>query len=321
MEYDSLFKQLLKTFFQSFMELFFPEETQHIQWESIEFLDTEEHAQTDEGQSFHRSADLIVKVYAIDGEEELVLIHVEIENPWRENFRARMFEYFMFIRLRYSLPIFPIAICPERRSKPFEMESYTEKIFGHKLLSYNYFHLGLPGLSVADYWTDDNPVSWAFSSLMNRGDEDKIHRLETCYHRIYESGLPDNQKSLLVNFTRTYYQLTPEEATVLRERLNQASNKEIEEMEYSYFGQARQEGRQEGMQEGKQEGMQEGRQEGMQAGMHFILLEMLQVKFGELPQVTTDRVRAIESQEELASLVTKAHNAESLEDLGLNGTA
>ena len=76
-------------------------------------------------------------------------------------------------------------------------------------------------------------------------------------------------------------------------------------MEYSYFGQAR----------------QEGRQEGRQAGMHFILLEMLQVKFGELPQVTTDRVRAIESQEELATLVTKAHNAESLEDLGLNGTA
>ena len=83
MEYDSLFKQLLKTFFQSFMELFFPEETQRIQWESIEFLDTEEHAQTDEGQSFHRNADLIVKVGAIDGEEELVLIHVEIENPWR----------------------------------------------------------------------------------------------------------------------------------------------------------------------------------------------------------------------------------------------
>ena len=102
MEYDSLFKQLLKAFFQSFMKLFFPAEAQRIQWESIEFLNTEEHAQTDAGQSFHRNADLVVKAATVGGAEELFLIHIEIEHPWRENFRARMFEYFMFIRLRVS---------------------------------------------------------------------------------------------------------------------------------------------------------------------------------------------------------------------------
>jgi hypothetical protein len=48
---------------------------------------------------------------------------------------------------------------------------------------------------------------------------------------------------------------------------------------------------------------------------------MLQVKFGELSPVTTDRVKAIESQEELAALATKVLSAESLEDLGLNGAA
>jgi hypothetical protein len=174
MEYDSLFKQLLKGFFQYFMELMFPNEAQRIQWESIEFLDTEEHAQTDEGQSFHRNADLVVKVATLNGADELFLIHVEIENPWRETLRYRMFEYFMFVRLRHRLPVFPIALCPERRTKPFEVESYREEIFGHELLTYNYFHIGLSGLSVADYWSDDNPVSWAFSALMDRGDEDKI---------------------------------------------------------------------------------------------------------------------------------------------------
>ena len=75
-------------------------------------------------------------------------------------------------------------------------------------------------------------------------------------------------------------------------------------MEYSYFGKLRQEGIQEGLQ-----------------GMHFILLEMLQVKFGELPPVITDQVKAIESREELTTLATKARNAESLADLGLNGAA
>jgi hypothetical protein len=54
-----------------------------IQWESIEFLDAEEHSQTAEGQSFHRNADLVVKVATLNGADELFLIHVEIENPWR----------------------------------------------------------------------------------------------------------------------------------------------------------------------------------------------------------------------------------------------
>ena len=163
MEYDSLFKQLLKGFFQSFMELFYPHVAQRIQWESIEFLDAEEHSQTAEGQSFHRNADLVVKVATFNGADELFLIHVEIENPWREALQARMFEYFMLIRLSHRLPIFPIALCPERRTKPFEVETYREEIFGHELVTYNYFHIGLAGLSVADYWSDDNPVSWAKS--------------------------------------------------------------------------------------------------------------------------------------------------------------
>ena len=113
----------------------------------------------------------------------------------------------------------------------------------------------------------------------------------------YESGLEDDENRLLLNFIRTYYKLTPEESTAFDERLGQEVNWEVREIEYSYFGKLRQE------------------------GMHLILLEMLQVKFGELPPVTADRVRTIESQEELTILVTKAINATSLEDLGLNGAA
>ena len=136
---------------------------------------------------------------------------------------------------------------------------------------------------------------------MDRGDEAKIERMSACYRRIYESEYEDDEKILLLNFIRTYYQLTPDESTAFDERLGQEVNREVREMEYSYFGKVRQEGRQE--------------------GIHLILLELLQVKFGELPPIITDRVRAIESQEELTGLVTKVHNAESLADLGLNGAA
>ena len=103
---------------------------------------------------------------------------------------------------------------------------------------------------------------------------------------------PTGQFPPVGTFFKPDYQLTPEEATAFGERLGQES-KGVREMEYSYFGKVRQEGLQEGLQQGLQ-------------GMHFILLEMLHVKFGELPQDITDQVKAIESQEELADLGTKA---------------
>ena len=55
--------------------------------------------------------------------------------------------------------------------------------------------------------------------------------------------------------------------------------------------------------------------------MHLMLLEMLQVKFGELPPDTTNQVQSIESRDELTTFATKVSIAESLADLELNGSA
>ena len=319
MEYDSLFKQLLKTFFRSFMELFFPEVAARIQWNSIEFVDKEEQGQAAEGnsehQSFHRSADIVVKVATLDESEELILIHVEVENPWRSTFPFRMFEYFALLRLSHRLSIFPIAILPERRIKPFEVETYSEELFGHKMLTYSYFHIGLPGLCIDNYWSDENPVSWAFSAFMDRRDRDKVPLMAECYRRIYEGSLSDNEKILLLDFIRTYYQLTPDEDTAFQNLLRQKTYREVKEMELSYYGKLRQEA----THEGRQKGLQQGRQEGLQQGMHLILLETLKAKFGELPQTATDRVEAIQSQERLTDLATKILTADSLAELGLDG--
>ncbi len=325
MEYDALFKRLLKTFFRSFVELFFPEVASQIQWDSIEFLDKEEQSQEAEGQSFHRTADIVVKVSTIDGNEEIILIHVEIEHPWRSTFPFRMFEYFMLLRLSHRLPIFPIAILPERRVKPFEVESYHEGLFGYETLIYNYFHIGLPGLQVGDYWTDKNPISWAFSAFMDRGNQDKIQMMGECYRRVYESSHSDDEKILLLDFIRTYYQLSANEVEGFQSLLRQGTYQEVREMELSYYGklaqEATEEGLQRGIQQGIQQGIQRGIQQGIQQGIQLTLLQQLEIKFGELPQTTVNRITAIQSQDELTALATQVLTASSLADLGLDGAA
>ena len=313
MEYDSSFKRLLKTFFRSFMELFFPQVAERIQWDAIEFLDKEEQSQEAEGlgetQSFHRTADIVVKVATLDGEEELIIIHVEIEHPWRSTFPSRMFEYFALLRLSHRLPIFPIAIFPERRVKPFEVESYREAPFGYETLIYNYFHIGLPGLSVNDYWDEKNPVSWAFSAFMDKGVRDKVHLMGKCFRRVYESLYNDDEKILLLDFIRTYYQLTADEDEAFRNLLRQKIYQEVSEMELTYYG------------KWAREVTEQGLQQGMQQGMQQILLQQLETKFGELPQAAVDEIKAIQSQEELTVLARKVLTANSLADLGLDGEA
>jgi hypothetical protein len=66
---------------------------------------------------------------------------------------------------------------------------------------------------------------------MDRGDEAKIEQMSACYRRIYESEYEDDEKILLLNFIRTYYQLTPDESTAFDERLGQEVNREVREME------------------------------------------------------------------------------------------
>ena len=294
MEYDQLFKDFLKTFFKEFIALFFPEVYERLNWSEIEFLEKEKFTDMPKGEQ--RTTDLVVKVATKDREPEIILVHVEIENPWRSTFPYRMYEYYALLRLRLRLPVFPIAILPERKVKGFEPETYHEELFGYELLHFSYFHIGLPGISVDDYWDDDNPVSWGLSALMDKGERDRILFLAECYQRIRDSNLNEAEKALLINFIETCYQLTSEEKAQFQSLLNQVERQEVKEMRETFFDKLKREGRIQGKQE--------------------TLSRLMQVRFGILPQEVVDKVRKIESEEELTILFDKAIIASSLDEIG-----
>jgi len=263
-----------------------------LDWLEIEFLEQEKFTDIPEGES--RYVDVVAKVATKDGETELILVHVEVEHPWRSTFPFRMFEYYVLLRLRHRLPVFPIAILPERRVKGFEPETYSEGLFGHEFLNFNYFHIGLKGISVDDYWDDDNPISWGFASLMDSGERERTLLLIECYRRVRDSTLNEAEKSVLINFIVTCFQLTPEEEADFQRLLEQEDYQEVREMRGTYFDKL------------KRQGMQE------------VLTRQLQAKFGPLPQEVVDRVQKIESENELAELAEKFVTASSLVELGLD---
>ena len=88
MPHDQLFKELLQAFFQEFMELFFPQVAAHLDFDRVTFLDKETFTDLPKGKK--READLVARVYTLDGRPEIILTHIEVEARRRGNFGERL---------------------------------------------------------------------------------------------------------------------------------------------------------------------------------------------------------------------------------------
>jgi len=106
-------------------------------------------------------------------------------------------------------------------------------------------------------------------------------------------------------FIRTYYQLTADETEAFRNLLRQEHFREVSDMELTYYGKM----------------AREATEQGLQQGMQQILFQQLETRFGKLPQATVDKIKAIQSQEELTALATSLLTVHSLADLGLDGAS
>lgn len=106
-DHDRLFKELLRTFFVEFLELFLPDVLAFVDVTSIEFIDKEIFADVVKGRK--RVLDLIVKVRYRDS-PACFLIHVENQATRKSDFTERMYAYHAALFLRMRLPVYPIAV-------------------------------------------------------------------------------------------------------------------------------------------------------------------------------------------------------------------
>ena len=90
-DHDQIFKTLFESFFQEFMQLFFAQIAEQIDFTQVEFLRKEYF--TDMHRGKRRAMDLVVKVRLLNGKERFILIHVEFESkrPGRQ-FAKRMYQ-------------------------------------------------------------------------------------------------------------------------------------------------------------------------------------------------------------------------------------
>jgi hypothetical protein len=168
--HDQLFKELIHTFFAEFLEAFFPEVYEHVDFSTIHPLSEEVFTDLFEGAS--RKADIVIET-KLKGQETLIIIHIEPQSYYQKNFNERMYLYFSLLYNKYRKPILPIAVFSYDEYK-IEPNEYRMTFPFHHVLSFHYLPLILRKLNWRTYLKSNNPVAAALLSKMGYSDKERI---------------------------------------------------------------------------------------------------------------------------------------------------
>jgi len=221
----------------------------------------------------------------------LLYIHIEIQARRERNFGERMAEYYMLLRLRHKLPVFPIVLYLEPGAGGIGKDRYVESLFGEAVFTFDYQRVGVPDLSANDYLQTNNALAFGLAALMKPDGRNAGEVKAECMLRLAQALVDQARTRLLMNCVEIYLPLDEGEQKIFLEITDQATHVEVQNM-FDIF---------------------EIRAEQKMA------ITLLHHKFGSVPPEVEARVRGMQVQDELESLLKSIVDAKSLSDLKLDG--
>ncbi|MDX2239387.1 MAG: hypothetical protein NW224_01775 [Leptolyngbyaceae cyanobacterium bins.302] len=265
-EFDSPWKEILEAYFQDFMQFFFPQIHDDIDWSrGYDFLDQELRQVVRDAELGKRLLDKLVKVWKLSGEETWVLAHIEIQNQEESHFSDRMFVYYYRLRDRYQQPLASLAILGDERAT-WRPQPFEEELWGCEAT------FRFPMIKLLDYesrWaeleTSQNPFAIAVMAHLKTKEtrQDAQARKEWKFRltrRLYEQGY---ERQDILNLFRFLDWLME-----LPESLKQAFWTDLEQYE--------RERQMPYVTSIEQIGIQKGREEGREEERRSLALKMLQ---------------------------------------------
>ena len=141
---DILWKGALEDLFDDFLKFFYPNAEELFDLEKgFEYLDKEleQLFPPDNNNYAPQYVDKLVKVFTRSGQEEWILIHIEIQGYNDRDFAKRMFKYYNRIFDQYDRPITAFAIFTDS-NKNYHPNHYQRDFLGTKVYyEYNTFKI------------------------------------------------------------------------------------------------------------------------------------------------------------------------------------
>jgi predicted transposase YdaD len=283
-DYDGLWKKLIIELFEEFVLFVTPDLYEEIDFKRTpDFLQQELYKEVMKEKKGKKIADQIVKVFLKDGQEQWILIHIEVQGDRDPDFSKRMFRYYYRIFDQYDRDIVAIALFTDSSNR-FRPHMFQKSLFGTKL-TYEYNVCKIMDHHETKLAQSKNPFAIGLLAgiLANKSKKDnkkRYHFKRKLIKMILEkTDFPPKEQriyvSTLIYFIDYLLQIPEDLTTKLRKEIK-ISKEEIDMMYLDRnnlpptFGHwmrvEREEGRKEGRREGRREGIMEGRKAGKGEG-------------------------------------------------------
>ena len=289
--YDSPWKEAIEHYFPEFMAFYFPEAYAQIDWsKEYVFLDQELRAVVQDAELGTRFVDRLVRVNVLNGDENWIYVHVEVQGTRQPEFAKRMFVYNNRIFDRYDRPVASLAVLADEH-KMWKPSSYGFSVLGCR------HTLEFPVAKLTDYeegldelLASDNAFGWITAAHIltqktRTQDEEryfaKIRMLRILYERHWDKQRVIN----LFNVVDWLMQL-PE---LLNNRVWQELETIEEKEKMQYISSVER--------IGMAKGIAKGMAEGVAKGESRILKRLLERRFGVLPEWASERLGCAKEEE------------------------
>lgn len=306
-DYDGAWKEALEHYLHPFLELCFPVVAAGINWQvRPEFLDKELQEVVRDAELGKQRADKLVKVQRLDGTEEWLLIHVEVQGQRDPGLPRRMFQYHHRIADRYGRPVVSLAVLADAQAE-WRPCSYHEELWGCRLqFEYPVCKLLDWARHPGDLEANPNPAAVVIAAHLaaqgTGGDMPERHRLKwELTRRLYERGYARQDILELYRLLDWLLVLPAELAVAFRRELMDYE----QEKSMPYVTSIEQLGRQEGRQEGRLQALREA------------LLDLMEARFGEASYALREHILGLQDEGEVKRLLRQAGLARTLEDFSV----
>ena len=321
-DYDGAWKETLERFLPQFLELAFPSIHRAVDWsKSVKFLDTELQEIVRAAEAGTIRADKLVEVVRVDGVEDWLLIHAEVQTQREAVFAERMFDYHCRIRNRFQRPLVSLALLADEQVR-WRPTWYEVEVLGCRI-RFDFPVCKLAELELEPWLAVGNPVARVIAAhrmaqqTAGAGGARKRRSGKLGLVRsLLESGASVGEVAEVLRLMNWLLALPAGEEVVFREELGRLQQEMSMPYISTYDRLVRAEGLEEGLLLGRQEGREEGREEGVRKGRRLALrdtiAEALLERFGASSVAIRPRLEAVEDEAVLRHLVKRVWTAGSM---------
>jgi len=226
---DQLTKRLVELFFKDFLDFFCPDLAKIVDFNSVDFPNKELYSGIIEGEK--TISDVLAKVNLLDGQEQYILIHLEIQSSRDVDIPRRMFRYFCNIWMKHEKPVYAFALfIDESRWREPISNVFTREFMGTKL-TYEYHLQKTKNYNYEEYLDYPNPIVTAFLIRMNYGKKSRALVKAESMKRIKKYyNLTETQIETLLHFIDRLLFLNEKETEEFKDIIKKEEYEEVEKM-------------------------------------------------------------------------------------------